>query len=269
MSVIAISRGSFSGGKMLAERLAGELCYRCIDRDVVVNRASLHGVSQNELRNALREPLGFQERLKHKRYLYLALIQAALTEEFRSGKVVYHGHVGHLLLDRGLVFRVRVIAPLEYRVSMARQRLKLNRSEAIAYIHNVDRDRKKWAEYLYGVDWEDPSLYDAVINIEYLDIKEAGDMITAAARQQRWSEFDTRRQAAMNDLACASRVKANIATDAETANLEVEVAAEGGAIQVKGRVFGTDQIEEVEQIVRAVPGVTSVNLDQLVPRASD
>jgi hypothetical protein len=45
MAVITISRGTFSGGKMLAECLSQTLGYRCIDRDVIVARAAEHGVS--------------------------------------------------------------------------------------------------------------------------------------------------------------------------------------------------------------------------------
>ena len=56
MSVITISRGSFSGGKMLAECLAHRLGYRCVDRDVIVERAAASGVSQDELLDALLKP---------------------------------------------------------------------------------------------------------------------------------------------------------------------------------------------------------------------
>jgi len=56
---------------------------------------------------------------------YLALVQAALAEEVRSGEVVYHGHVGHLLLQGGgPVLRVRVIAPLESRIGVAQVLLR-------------------------------------------------------------------------------------------------------------------------------------------------
>jgi hypothetical protein len=61
----------------------------------------------------------FLERYRHKKYIYLALIQAALAEEVRTGKVVYHGNAGHLLLPGGTpVLRTRIIAPLEFRVTM-------------------------------------------------------------------------------------------------------------------------------------------------------
>jgi inorganic pyrophosphatase/exopolyphosphatase len=56
MSVITISRGSFSGGKILAECLARRLGYRSIDRDIIVERAAAYGVSQYELRDALEKP---------------------------------------------------------------------------------------------------------------------------------------------------------------------------------------------------------------------
>ena len=112
MSVITISRGSFSGGKMLAECLSQELGYRCVDREVIVERAAAHGVSQEELRDALQKPPTFLERIQHKKYLYLVLIQAALIEEVRTGKAVYHGNAGHLLLKGGPhILRVRIIAP--------------------------------------------------------------------------------------------------------------------------------------------------------------
>ena len=56
MAVITISRGSFSGGKMLAECAAARLGYRCIDREVIVEKAAAYGVSQAEIRNALEKP---------------------------------------------------------------------------------------------------------------------------------------------------------------------------------------------------------------------
>jgi len=41
MSVITISRGTFSGGRWLAECVAGHLGYRCVNRDVIVEMSSL------------------------------------------------------------------------------------------------------------------------------------------------------------------------------------------------------------------------------------
>ena len=264
MSVITISRGSFSGGKALAECLAQRLSYRCIDRDVIVERAAASGVSQDELLGALLKPPTFLDRFGHRRYLYLALIQAALAEEVRTGKVVYHGNAGHLLLKQATpVLRVRIIAPLEFRLAMVRDRLKLSPQESLAYIQKVDEGRRKWTQFLYGVNWEDPALYDLVINLERMSIEEACDLLETVARRQKCFQITEECQAAMDDLALASRIRANLAIDPPTSHLEVEVTASRGAVHIKGKLTTPSELSEVRRVASAVPGITSLNLDEL------
>ena len=186
MSVITISRGSFSGGKTLAECLAKKLGYRCIGRETIVERAAASGVSHEELLAALLNPPGFWERFQHKRYQYLTLFQAALAEEVRNGNVVYHGNAGHLMLKGAApVLRIRIIAPIEMRLAMVEERLKLSHGDALDYIQKMDEGRRKWTQFLYGVNWEDPALYDLVLNLEHIEIDEACDMIDALTRTRR------------------------------------------------------------------------------------
>jgi len=154
MSIITISRGSFGGGVMLAECLGAALGYRCLSREAVAEKAAAPGVSQEQLLDALSKPPGFLERFRHERYQFIALFQAALAEEVKGGKVVYHCNAGHLMLQGvSPLLKVRVIAPLEKRVAMVQERLNMSPSEAVAYIHKVDVDRKNWTRFLYGVNW--------------------------------------------------------------------------------------------------------------------
>ncbi len=269
MSVVTISRGTFSGGKMLAECLAVKLGYRCIDRDVIVERAAASGISQEVLMDALLKPPTFLERFQHKKYIYLAVIQAALAEEVRTGKAIYHGNAGHLLLKGGApVSRIRVIAPLESRVKTAQERLGLTPEQALADIQRRDQDRKKWTQYLYGVDWEDPTLYDMVINLQYIQIEQACNVVASLARQ-RCFRLDEPCQAALNDLALASRIRANLALDPATEDLEVEVTSSARAVRIKGRLSSLDQFREVERVARAVPGIAALDLDNLAPVTRD
>jgi cytidylate kinase len=264
MSIVTISRGSFSGGKTLAECLATRLSYRCIDREVIVERAAASGVSQDELLDALLKPPTFLERFRHRRYLYLALIQAALAEEVREGSVVYHGNAGHLLLKEAApVFRVRIIAPLEMRQQMVQERLRLSAKEGLAYIQKVDEDRRRWTQFLYGVNWEDPVLYDMVVNLEHMNIDQACGVLESAVKQQQCFEFTEECTAAMDDLALASRTRASLALDPATSHLEVEVSASSGAVRIKGKLTVVTEEEDVRRVALAVPGVTSLNLDDL------
>ena len=262
MSVITISRGSFSGGKMLAECLAAAFGFRCLDREAVAERAAASGVSQEEVLDALLKPPRFLERFKHRRYQYLALFQAALAEEVKTGKVVYHGNAGHLLLKGASpVFKVRVIAPMEKRVAMIQERLKMDPSEAVSYIHKVDHDRKNWTHFLYGVNWEDAALYDLVINLEHIGVQEACEMVSAAVQKVKCFQFTPACQAQMEDLAVASWVRANLAMNAATSHLEFEVTSRRGQVAIRGKVSEADELEEVKKIAEATSGVVSLDLD--------
>jgi cytidylate kinase len=269
MSVITVSRGSFSGGRTLAECLAAHLGYRCVGREAIVERAAASGVSHQDLLDALLKPPGFLDRFKHTRYQYLTLFQAALSEEVKSGKVVYHGNAGHFMLKGARpVMRVRIIAPLEKRLAMLEDRLKLRGNEAIEYIHKVDEERKKWVRYLYGVSWEDPSLYDVVFNLEYIEIDEACSAISRLVQDCKSFQFTREAQHELEDLAIGNRVKANVALNPSTSHLEIEVAAKDGRVTVKGKISLASERKDVEQVALAVPGVKTVNLDELLTTAN-
>jgi cytidylate kinase len=262
MAVITISRGTFSGGQALAECLSRTLGYRSIDRDMLVRKAATRRVTEGHLRAALEHPPSIPGRFNHARYIYLALIQAALAEEVRGGRVVYHGLAGHLLL-RGApgLLRLRIIAPMEYRIRMAQERLNLSRGEVTAHIEAMDRDRRKWTHFLYGVDWGEPSLYDLLINLEHMSVEQASHVVISMVECGGF-ELSPEGRAAMDDLALASRVRAQLAQDTFTLNLEVEVQSRGGSIAIRGDC--SEEAEAIQRVVWAVPGVTGLTVDTAV-----
>src|SRR5512143_749415 len=110
MSIITISRGTFSGGEALAKRVAERLRYRCLGRETNLETAAQrYMVPAEELSAAMEKRPSFWERMLGERAAYLAFVRAALCEEARAGRLVYHGYIGQLLLA-GIshVIRVRV-----------------------------------------------------------------------------------------------------------------------------------------------------------------
>ncbi len=263
MPIITISRGSFSGGKLLAENVARRLRYRCIDREQIIQKAAAWGVSQEALRTAIEKPPSFLGQSQHTKYVYLAFIQAALTEEVCHGDAIYHGLAGHLLLGSGPhLLRIRIIAPMDFRVAKVQERLGFARKEAIAYIEKMDEERRKWTRFLYDVDWTDTSLYDLVLNLEQLSPEEASDTIVAVARMKCF-EFTAEARRAIEELALASQVKAHLARDPATADLQFEIAAERGTVAIKGDIVSPVQARHIGEIARAVGGVKQVVLKEL------
>lgn len=263
MSVITISQGTASGGRMLAESVCRRLNYRYVGREQIIEKAAQWGVSQEQLRAAIEKPPSFRGQSQHTKYMYLALVQAALTQEVRAGNVVYDGLAGQLLLGQGQhVLRTRIIAPMVFRISMLELRQNMSRKEAIAHIEKTDEERRRWTRFLHGVDWADPSLYDLVINLEHMTLVDASDAICTLAQSACFKPTEET-DADLNNLALASWVRATLAMDAATSEHQFEVTAQHGHVKIKGGVDSAEQIRKIRAIVTGIPGVQEVTVREL------
>jgi cytidylate kinase len=263
MPIITISRGSGSGGQELAERVAERLGYHVVSREQVVHEAALFGAPEDALQKALLEPPGLWDRFQHERHRYLAFVQAALCERVREGRIVYHGNAGHLLLpDISHLICVRLIAPMEFRVRMLRERSGMTDVEATEHCHRVDRQREKWTRFLYGVDWLDPHLYDLSVNLRTLEVDDAVELLAVLSRAPKFQPTEAS-MGAMADLLLASRVRAALAADARTASAEVGLRAHDGVVFLRGRLRPASLVDSVLQVTEGVSGVTRVDRENL------
>jgi cytidylate kinase len=264
MPIITISRGSGSGGLMLATQVAETLGYEAVSREDIVAEATDFGVKEEELREALLKPPKLWSRFSHQRNRYLAFVQAALCRRVQEGGVVYHGNAGHLLLPGvSHVICVRLIAPVSFRVQLLHQRTGMGEEEALDHIETVDREREHWTRFLYGVDWLDPTLYDLCINLRTMGLEDAEDLVIRTARSAPFQPTEESR-AAMGDLVLASRVRAALAADDRTAGAEeMEVRASGGTIFLRGRLRPASLVDEVLEVVENVEGVAGVDRSNL------
>jgi cytidylate kinase len=260
MPIITISRGTYSGAKDLAECVAARLDMPCVSREIIVDAAKQFGVSEDELAEAMGRPPTFLERFSRQRHMYLAFIRTALLQQAAQGSFVYHGHAGHLLLSEiPNVFRVRVVAPMQFRVTAAMERLGVDQRAAVQHIEQVDGQREKWTRFLYGVEWRDPSLYDMIVNLEHLDIDEVCDVLCGVARLDRFEWTDETR-AVVADEALAALVAAELRRDERTRGAELRVTARRGAVAIRGKTRHPAS-DAIEAVARAVPGVTTVTVE--------
>ena len=263
MAIVTISRGSGSGGVLLAEHLAEELGYEVVSREDIIREAAAFGAPEEKLQEALLNPPGFWDRFKHERRCYLAFVQAALCARAQSDRIIYHGNAGHLLLAGvSHVLCVRIIAPTAFRVQMLMERQKMGHDEALAYIEKADHRREQWTSFLYGVNWLDPNLYDVTLNLRTLDMPAAVAMVAAAVRNPRLETTEASRKA-MADLVLASRVRAALAANAETAPAEVDVRADDGVVYLKGRLRPASMVNPTVDVAAGVEGVRRVDREQL------
>ena len=264
MAIITISRGTHSGGKALAECLAGRLSYRLFDRETILDQASSCGDLEEKIHQALDSPPGLKDRIREDRRRYLAVFQACLTGAVRDGNAIYLGNAGHLLI-RGVshVVRVRIVAPMDVRVRAVQEAMKLTADDALAYVSERDRLRARWTRFLYRLDWSDPLLYDAVLNLERLSVEDACETVVAVVGRPGFSET-TLSRASMANLALSCAVNAAILMDPRTESLALEVRADGSTVQIRGKVRNREQWAAVTGIASATRGVEGLDLSQLI-----
>jgi cytidylate kinase len=262
MSIISISRGSLSGGRALAERLAERLGYRCISSEALVEAAAKYGVPEPKLSAVFDKTPSFWERLTKSRRLYLIFIQAAMCELAQQGKLVYHGQGGQQLLKGiGHVLKVRLIAPLEYRIKAAMEREGLaSREAAMQYIQQVDEERLRRLRYMFNVDWRDPALYDVVLNIEHMSLETAADVVIYMAQHPEYQPTPASHKK-LNDLTVSCRLKASLAAHPTTSGIDVDVRADDGIVWLTGLIDSSELEYEIIRIAQTVPGVKEVISD--------
>lgn len=262
MAIITISRGSFAGGKAVAERLSQRLGHPSLSREEVLTQAAReYGIQEAELTRALNESPPFWQQVPGKRLAYVKCVTAVILDHASQGSLVYHGHVGHLLLS-GIshVLRVRITADLEYRTQAAMTQTRLERDKAVAYIRRVDEDRARWARLLYGVDWEDPTQYDVVLNVSRISVPGACETIVRMSELEEFQPTAESRKR-FEDLRLSCRVWATLAKNPDTRSAGIQVTADDGAVVISGTVGSARALELIPQIARGVEGVKSVRSD--------
>ena len=283
MAIITISRGSFSHGKEIAEKVAAKLGYECISREVLIEASEFFHVPEMKLTKSIHDAPGILERMMHGKEQYISYIRAALLQHVKNDNVVYHGHAGHLLVPEfPNVLKVRILAELEDRIALLQKREKMSREKALAYIEKEDKQRAMWTKYLYNVDISDPKLYDLMIHLQRLTVNDAVDIICTAATSPSY-QLTPKQKKEIQDLAISSHAKAKLRPICEA-----EVRAHGSVLYIKAKpakikktgystpkmgVHLQDKITDdlTKQILNAVasiPGVKDVECDIELPSYS-
>lgn len=261
MAIISISRGTLSGGRLLAEKLGARLSYRTLSREVLVEAARQYGVSEEKLLHVMQSPPSLWDRFRHQAEDYILAVQATLAEKVQSGNVIYHGLAGQFLLrNLPCVIRIRLIAPTEYRVRAAMAERGLAREEAERYIELVDSQRQRWVRQIYEADWEDPALYDLVINLECLDLEAAVALVADLAGRKEYAP-DAARQREIDDFVIAARARATLALRSGLTEQGFTVSVREGVVHVGGGAHVQRDRDLIARVVGAIPGVARVTCE--------
>lgn len=266
MSIITISRGSYSRGKEVAEKLASRLGYKCISRDILLEASDEFNIPEIKLVRALHDAPQVIERFHLGKKRFISFIRSSLFQHVKKDNIVYHGLAGHYFLGKiPGVLKVRINADINDRVNEEMMRENISQDKALYILQKDDEERRKWGLKLYGMDTWDSRLYDVVLNIKTVTVDDAIEILVDLVKRPNFATTSESMRI-INDLALASSVEAALVKIAPMVNVvcsngTVFIAPEQGV-----GYPGKDIISRIETVAMAMDGVKEVIFHFREPR---
>ena len=267
MAIITISRGTYSKGKEIAEKLADRLGYQCISREILLEASHEFNIAEVKLVRGLRGIGKLFADFTHGKEKYVAFIRRALLERMAEGNIIYHGLAGHFLLrEVPHIFKVRIVANMEDRVKEEMRRENISEKEAQYILKKDDDERRKWSLSLYGIDTADMQLYDMVIHIDKLAVDDAVDILFEAAGRPCFQPTPEARRI-LDDLVLAARAESILVEKMPTAT----VTGKDGVLYVTitAPVSRKDKfIRETNAMLEEIDGIKEIKIN-VIPMVTD
>jgi cytidylate kinase len=256
MAIITISRGSYSRGKEVAEKVAAALGYECISREILLEASEQFNIPEIKLVRAIHDAPSILERFTYGKERYVAYLRAALLKHIQKDNVVYHGLAGHFFLqDIPHVLKVRIVADLEDRIAEEMKRENISATEARHILKKDDDERRRWSIQIFGADTWDPMLYDMVLHIKSITVDCAVELILDAVKHRCFSTT-AQSQKIIDDQTLAARVQAALVEEFPTARVS---SREGELfVDVKGNL--TEEQEIISRMRRIASHVAGIEV---------
>lgn len=267
MSIVAIAQTMGSVGDEIGRELARALGYEFADREIILQAAERFGEGVMDLEHVTEERPSLTERFTQTRQRYLAYVAAIILEMAARDNVILAGRAATFVL-KGVrhALRVRITAPERVRVNRVESQQGLTSQGAADLVRDNDGDRAARVRFLYHVDWDDPLLYDLVVNTEHLDVGAASRVIREVLLTERFQPTPDS-LADVKDRSLIAYAKAALVAQPKTRAVQVSLTCQGSYLTVSGMVDREELRKAVEEILGRIPGIAGLRSDlQVAPR---
>ena len=260
MSLITISQSTGSGGYKIARLVAGGLDIEFYDDLRLQEEAARLGIRKEDIKSMNEKAPGFFDQILSKKpEMYLEFMEAVIYEIARRGSGVIIGHGSPLLLRNfDCAMHVFIHASESTRVDNYINQHNLSRETAEKLIRKNDNEKSGFFRFAFHLNWNDPSLYDLIINTGKMGPEMAAKLIIKAARSDEMNECGLGALEAMERLSLEKKIKAALLKNNINPTLmHIEVPETGVAV-VRGISIARQMKERIISVVRSVPEITEV-----------
>jgi len=261
MYFITFSRKMGTNGTEIARQVADKLGYQFYDTEAIENEARDMGFLESIQEIDKKTPSLFQRLFSHKPAIELDRLTSLIYELAKKGDAVFLGRGSHILLKSfSCALHIRVTASIERRVQNLIQR-GFQREGALKAMERSDHERGTFIRFAFGVDWENPGLYDVILNMDKLTVPLAVDTVIQMARSEeiKACSIDAMKSIEMMGLvrrAEAALIEAGL-TYGPTTSISVSVV-EPGKIRLSGLAESQATKTRAESLLKALKGVVSI-----------
>lgn len=168
--------------------------------------------------------------------------------------------------------RIRICAPMKYRVGVIRERLGIeDPKDAQREIERNDAAHSRALQALHrSFNWESPLNYDLVLNTGRLPVSDCIAQVIALAKSEAFREDDRSRQF-LADLTLENRIR-NVMSDSKeigSAARNIDVTVSKGEVVLSGATHSPESVEQLSRALGALEGVHSITNNLIVINSLD
>jgi len=259
MYFITLSRKMGANGSEIAKRVAAELGYHLYDTEDIESVAREMGFLRDVRDIDRKVPSLFERIFSSRPQVHLDRLMAVMYELASRGNALFLGRGSHVLLrEFPCAMHVRVTASLERRIENLLER-GFQMDAAVRAIRRTDHEREAFIKFAFGVDWDNPELYDLVLNMDHLTVPLAADIVShmASSEEMRSRSMDAMQSLTMMSL--ARRAEAALIEKGFSPPYVSVCATEPCKLRLTGTVGVPWEKANAERVVKGVQGITSVD----------
>jgi cytidylate kinase len=262
MPVIAMTREMGSGGREIAELVAAKLGLTMVLHELVEHDLAEHmHVRESAVHNLLEGGATLLERWQIGSKRLARYTADEVLELAARGNVIIRGWGACVVLrDAPQVARIRVCAPIEMRERAVMRRSGLSDlAAARREIERNDAAHRRVLHLAYGVDREDPRLYDIVLNTEHLSVETGARLVCDLVDRPEFRQSEAA-LAALRDKALEAHVRLKLRERfiAGTGVTNVGATADGGKVVLTGVAIHEALAADAGKLAAEVAGVKEV-----------
>lgn len=262
MAIITISREMGSSGIPIANKVAEKLGYLLVDGDEIRRVAADYGLSPEAVEKVDEKPPAFVEAVDSQTEANFHRIELIILEYALKGNVVIYGRGGQDIL-KGIdsILRIRIIAPFEERVERWAEREWLDPDLARVLVRKSDQQRGGFIKYYFDRDWNDPLLYDLIVNTQNLTEETSVKLICDAIKDRNLTQRKDLCKRLLKDLILRKKIQISLFEKRIVVGLHqyhFHVAVRDGHVTLDGYLHSQSDHREMLETLKQVAGIKSI-----------